>query len=79
VVDRTGIGLIERLVLDTMDELGARADRPFVRSARIVDAVRSRHGVHAGYSYWVMCVEDVPSSVELGWRPWCVQAASSSC
>lgn len=54
MLERTGIGLIERLVLETMAQLGARPDRPFVKSAKIVDAVRARHGVHVGYGYWVM-------------------------
>lgn len=53
--DRSGIGLIEQLLLRTMLSMGARPDRPHVKSISIIEKLESDHGLHADYGYRAMC------------------------
>jgi len=53
--ERTGLGLVERLVLEAMADLDALPNRPYIKCARIAETVRSVHGVHADQAYATLC------------------------
>ena len=53
--ERTGLGLVERLVLQAMADIDALPNRPYLKCARIADTVRSVHGVHADHAYATLC------------------------
>lgn len=52
--DRSGLGEAEIAVLKALDSLGARADRGYVRSARVLAAVEDLIGLAPGYAYQVL-------------------------
>jgi len=49
------LGAVERAVLETLDELGARHDRPHVKCARVVQALAAGRGVSPRYGYDALC------------------------
>src|ERR1700727_1742158 len=51
--DRSGVGLVERTILEALDSLGARPGR-HRRSAQVLDAVEERIGLAPGYAYEVL-------------------------
>ena len=53
--ERTRLGLVERLVLQTMADIGAVRNSPYVKCARIVATVRSDHAVHDDQAYSTLC------------------------
>jgi DNA gyrase/topoisomerase IV subunit A len=55
VADHWRLGLVERSVLETMDHLGARPDRPHVKCARIVQRLADELGVSPRYGYDSLC------------------------
>lgn len=59
--ERSGVGLVECGILEALDSLGARPDRPHRRNARVLAAVEDRIGLAPGYAYKVL--------IDLA-RPW---------
>ena len=55
MADRTGLGLVERLVLETIADIDASPNRPYRKCARIAGTVRTVHGVHADQAYATLC------------------------
>ena len=53
--ERRSLGIVERAVLETLDRLGARADRTHVKNARIVQALADDHEVSPKYGYDALC------------------------
>ena len=53
--ERTGLGLVEVLVLQTLADLDARPDRPHQKSARIIEEVRVRHDVSHDFAWDALC------------------------
>jgi DNA gyrase subunit A len=53
--ERTGIGLVERLVLQTMADIDAVRNGPHLKCARIAGMVRSDHGIHDEQAYSTLC------------------------
>jgi DNA gyrase/topoisomerase IV subunit A len=62
-MERSGIGLVEGAVLEALDSLGARPDRGFRRSTRVLAELEDRIGLAPGYGY--------PVLVDLA-QPWTV-------
>jgi len=60
VADHWRTGLVERSVLETMDLLGARPDRPHVKCARIVQRLADEFGVSTRYGYDSLCTMSQP-------------------
>jgi DNA gyrase/topoisomerase IV subunit A len=54
VGERSGIGVVEVAILNALDELGARPDRGFRRSQRVLDVIEDRLGLAPGYAYQVL-------------------------
>jgi DNA gyrase subunit A len=52
---RTGLGLVERLVLQTMADIDALPNRPYLKCARIAATARSVHGIHLDQAYATLC------------------------
>jgi DNA gyrase subunit A len=55
VTERPDLGIVERAVLEALDQLGARRDGPHVKCARIVQALADEHGVSPRYGYDALC------------------------
>lgn len=53
--DHWRIGVVERCALETLDDLGARPDRPHVKSVRVVRQMADVHGVSPSYGYDSLC------------------------
>jgi DNA gyrase/topoisomerase IV subunit A len=51
--DRSGVGLVERTILEALDSLGAHPRR-HAKSARVLDAVEEHIGLAPGYAYEVL-------------------------
>ena len=51
VGERSGLGVVEVAILEALDSAGARPDRGYVRSARVLDAVEQAIGLGPGYAY----------------------------
>ncbi|MBO0770409.1 MAG: hypothetical protein J2P35_03015 [Actinobacteria bacterium] len=49
--ERSGVGLVECEILETLDSLGARPGRGYRKSATLLDAVQDRIGLAPGYAY----------------------------
>jgi DNA gyrase/topoisomerase IV subunit A len=58
--DRWRVGAVERAVLEALDELGARPDRPHVKCARVVRRLAVEHGVSPRYGYAALCTLSQP-------------------
>ncbi len=52
---RTGLGPIEVALLLTLDDIGARTDRPYIKSARVLHEVDHRSGIAPAYAYRAAC------------------------
>jgi DNA gyrase/topoisomerase IV subunit A len=53
--ERTGLGLVEILVLQTLAELDARPDRPHQKSARVLHEAQRRHGLSHDFAFDALC------------------------
>lgn len=62
---RSGLSDLDVAVLDTLFELGARSDRPHVKSARALLELQRRTGIAPRYGYEVMCDLAAPWLVNL--------------
>ncbi len=51
---RSGIGLVECTILESLDALGARPGRGYLANARVLAAVEERIGLAPGYAYEVL-------------------------
>lgn len=51
MAEHFGIGLVEQLVVDTLFDLGARADRPFLTTQTVIEALQNRHQLHPNPAY----------------------------
>jgi DNA gyrase/topoisomerase IV subunit A len=58
--DRTGLGAIELAVLRSLDEMGAPPDRPYRKSATVVQHVYDKHGIGPRHAYEMLCALAVP-------------------
>jgi DNA gyrase subunit A len=65
VSERTGLGVVEVSVLEALDELGARPERPYVKCARVVQLLADEHGVSPRYGYDALCALARPWLVHL--------------
>jgi len=65
VSDRSGLSDLDVAVLMALDDLGARPDRPHVKSARALDELYSKTGIAPMYGYDVMCNLAAPWLVKL--------------
>lgn len=65
ISDRTGLGALERAVLETLHDLGARPDRPHRKSANVVEQVYATHGIGPRYGYETICALSAPWLVHL--------------
>ena len=63
--DRTGIGAIERAVLEALDDLGARPDRPHRKSANVIGRVYEASGIGPQFAYGAACALAAPWLVHL--------------
>jgi DNA gyrase/topoisomerase IV subunit A len=54
VGERSGLGVVEVVILEALDAAGARPDDRHVRSARVLAAVDERIGLGPGYAYPVL-------------------------
>lgn len=63
--ERSGVGVVELALLEVLDSLRARADRPHVSNKRVLAEVEQRIGLAPGYAYQVLA--------DLA-RPWQVPA-----
>lgn len=52
--ERSGVGTVEVAILEVLDSLGARPEKGFLRSDRVLDAVEDRLGLAPGYAYQVL-------------------------
>jgi DNA gyrase/topoisomerase IV subunit A len=53
--DHWRLGVVERAVLETLDNLGAQPDRPHVKSIRVVRRLTDERGVSPRYGYDSLC------------------------
>jgi DNA gyrase subunit A len=65
VSDRSGLSDLDVAVLMAPAEIGARPDRPYVKSARVLDELYSKTGIPPLYGYDVMCNLAAPWLVNL--------------
>jgi DNA gyrase/topoisomerase IV subunit A len=63
--DRTGLGAIERAVLEALDDLEARPDRPHRKSANMMGRVYDASGIGPRFAYETACVLAAPWLVHL--------------
>ena len=54
------LGSVERSVLESFDQLGARPDRPHTKCAKVVDRVAQEFGVSPRYGYGALCAMAQP-------------------
>ena len=52
--ERSGVGMVELVILEALDCLGARFERPNVSNARVLAEVEKRVGLAPGYGYEVL-------------------------
>jgi DNA gyrase/topoisomerase IV subunit A len=55
MTDRTGLGIVELAVLETLDRTGAHADRPYMRCARTVADLDASYGLRPDFGYEALC------------------------
>ncbi len=53
--ERTGLGLVELLVLEALDEIDARPHRPHKKSAKVLEHLHMTRGVGPKYGYPALC------------------------
>jgi hypothetical protein len=58
--ERTGLGAIELRVLRSLDEMSARPDRPYRKSANVLPHVYEQHGIGPRHAYEMLCALAVP-------------------
>lgn len=51
---RSGVGVVEVAIVTALDSLGGRADRGYIRNARVLAEVEERIGLAPGYAYEVL-------------------------
>jgi DNA gyrase subunit A len=55
MTDRTGLGIVDLAVLETLDRIGARSDRPHKKCARAVAEVDATSGLGPNLAYEALC------------------------
>lgn len=63
--ERTGLGPLEVAVLEAIAACSARPDRPYVKSATILDLLERTHGIAPNYGYPVLCDLAAPWVVQV--------------
>jgi DNA gyrase subunit A len=55
VTDRTGLGIVDVAVLETLDRIGAQAERHHMKCARAVAALDANYGLRPDFAYDALC------------------------
>src|SRR5262245_10979478 len=58
--DHWRVGVVERAVLETLDDVGARPDGPHRKCASVVRRLAEERGVHPRYGYDALCTLSQP-------------------
>jgi DNA gyrase/topoisomerase IV subunit A len=55
VTERTGLGIVEVAILQTLEGMNAQHDRPYRKSANVLNELERSHGIGPRYGYAVLC------------------------
>jgi len=65
VTDRSGLGVVDLAVMETLDAMGAGADGSYRKSGIVLDELDTRFGIGPGYGYPFICHLCRPWTVHL--------------